>query len=716
MSHILARSEHFAVSYDQEIAYLEPTDGRRVVIGDFYGNPKSAVIDWEEKWVVVVGCGLILYWLREPFRACASPTHLAQCREFHRLAPDAWWIEAVYQTSETTVRIVVEATGDHAGVYQFNVEDGSIHRIIPKEEEAETNRQFFDPDSTTPLRPGNNPKFRLDPEIKRLFKVRFNEVMADGSFSLTQFAVDQLASKGLSLGDGEKVVENALGQVLQDVGSRPHTMPRPEDVADVEAFLKYFHGLITAEVERMIPHDPVGHIRASARILIYQLRPMSSVGFGLNRESPAWLEGYIERLRQAGGLAGQAQRNKLASMFGSFVGECIIACYGGTWVQREGSWCVAFDKSHAVFPFLKVAKQIENGVKDGIGGFSRGIPVQCARLKQEMPEARNPVVPLSALQYAPTFKSANPKQEFQIGKYTAILFDEVLAIGPVRYRYALGVFDEGQRPLFLVTSEVNAAARQFGGGSHFLCIFDGSRHLNRGGSDDWADEQKFTTEALRIVKKKFPDAPEPAAPSSLVEALQGQLTAYFGAQEDEEAIRQLRQDVKICSGTFRILHDGIIQFLFDRDLDCLHLVQSCANRNVHGSRKGARVWMLDLFARLFVNSVRVANQGRQLQPSPDPEFRVICHQHLQQLSNIERMEMKTFAEELLATKDLPVHSSEKLVQHAMRLVMEGFEEDGERRPGREDIANQATTATFLRAVIVKEVILMALNKIPPPMQ
>jgi hypothetical protein len=42
-----------------------------------------------------------------------------------------------------------------------------------------------------------------------------------------------------------------------------------------------------------------------------------------------------------------------------------------------------------------------------------------------------------------------------------------------------------------------------GGGSHFLCIFDGNRHINCGCSYDWADSAKFTAKALRIIEERF---------------------------------------------------------------------------------------------------------------------------------------------------------------------------------------------------------------------
>ena len=77
------------------------------------------------------------------------------------------------------------------------------------------------------------------------------------------------------------------------------------------------------------------------------------------------------------------------------------------------------------------------------------------------------------MEFAPAVKSANPKQKFQVGQYTAVLFDNIISTGSVQYQYMIGVFDDRQQPCFYVTSEVNPTAKRFGGGSHFLGVFDG---------------------------------------------------------------------------------------------------------------------------------------------------------------------------------------------------------------------------------------------------
>lgn len=117
------------------------------------------------------------------------------------------------------------------------------------------------------------------------------------------------------------------------------------------------------------------HIRANAEMVVQQLRPLSGIDFGYTQESVEWLDGYIERLRSSGEFESVEAKDKLINVFGSFLGECIVRCYGGTWKQNEEGWGVAFDDDNVAFPFVKVAKQIDNGSEDSIASFFTVIPL-----------------------------------------------------------------------------------------------------------------------------------------------------------------------------------------------------------------------------------------------------------------------------------------------------------------------------------------------------
>ena len=111
-------------------------------------------------------------------------------------------------------------------------------------------------------------------------------------------------------------------------------------------------------------------------MVVRKLLPLSGIDFGYTQESVEWLEGYIERLRKSGEFDDVEVKNKLISVFGSFLGECVVRCYGGTWRQDDaGVWCVAFNDDNMVFPFAKIAKQMENGMEDSIVSFFTVIPI-----------------------------------------------------------------------------------------------------------------------------------------------------------------------------------------------------------------------------------------------------------------------------------------------------------------------------------------------------
>ncbi|HWE87109.1 MAG TPA: hypothetical protein VG267_19340 [Terracidiphilus sp.] len=113
-------------------------------------------------------------------------------------------------------------------------------------------------------------------------------------------------------------------------------------------------------------------IRADAEMVVEKLRPLSGLGggFGYNRASVEWVEGFIERQRCGENLSAEATQN-LTGILGSFLGECVVRAYGGVWREAGGGWGVFFDTKNGVFPFSKVGTQFAQGVEggDGILGF-----------------------------------------------------------------------------------------------------------------------------------------------------------------------------------------------------------------------------------------------------------------------------------------------------------------------------------------------------------
>ena len=65
----VAESKHYIICKEYETVFLLRKRSEKVIakIGDFYGDVKKAIIAPSEKYCVMAGCGMILYYLRPPF-------------------------------------------------------------------------------------------------------------------------------------------------------------------------------------------------------------------------------------------------------------------------------------------------------------------------------------------------------------------------------------------------------------------------------------------------------------------------------------------------------------------------------------------------------------------------------------------------------------------------------------------------------------------------
>jgi hypothetical protein len=108
----LAQSENYIVEHECETVFLSSKNKRLLVIGDFYGDPEVAIIDRDEKWCAMGGCGVIVYWLEEPFSPYQYNVSAPQYFELHRTKSDIWWIEGIEQVeaNEIEVRLAGEKT------------------------------------------------------------------------------------------------------------------------------------------------------------------------------------------------------------------------------------------------------------------------------------------------------------------------------------------------------------------------------------------------------------------------------------------------------------------------------------------------------------------------------------------------------------------------------------------------------------------------------
>jgi len=104
----IAESEHYIIRGEYESSDLyRKSDGKKVVgVGHFYGDPVAGIIDKNEKFCVVVGCGVIVYRIKEPFQEYDYNKETEQWYEFGRGPEDYDYIDEVRQIDDTTVELI----------------------------------------------------------------------------------------------------------------------------------------------------------------------------------------------------------------------------------------------------------------------------------------------------------------------------------------------------------------------------------------------------------------------------------------------------------------------------------------------------------------------------------------------------------------------------------------------------------------------------------
>ncbi len=127
-THLLAQSRHYKVWHEYETVYLELESSERVIIGDFYGDPNGALIDWAERWCLVYGEHLLLYHLKPPF--LPWDTSLSNAPEQYMKLFEGWNFENTYQTADDVVRLVADVWGDRAGLYELELANLHIRQLL----------------------------------------------------------------------------------------------------------------------------------------------------------------------------------------------------------------------------------------------------------------------------------------------------------------------------------------------------------------------------------------------------------------------------------------------------------------------------------------------------------------------------------------------------------------------------------------------------------
>jgi hypothetical protein len=140
----------------------------------------------------------------------------------------------------------------------------------------------------------------------------------------------------------------------------------------------------------------------------------------------------------------------------------------------------------------------------------------------------------------PAIGRARELGRYPLGPYIGVLLGDVEAAGQIQYGHVLDVFDPRTgRRVFVVAAESNQlAGMKLGGGSHFICGYDGESHLNYGSSDDYAGRDRFLVKARELVFDHFRLPREPLEQAIVAEqARPHSLPAIPVEEGDERPVR-----------------------------------------------------------------------------------------------------------------------------------------------------------------------------------
>ncbi len=121
--------------------------------------------------------------------------------------------------------------------------------------------------------------------------------------------------------------------------------------------------------------SPEEMINANAYLVVAAAQEELGRDVGFDVEGVRWLDSYIQRLHDQGGVDDP---EALCDRLGSFFGECIIQAFGGAWQETEHGWAVVLDRDLAVYPFNKALKHLTEGADDSVLGLFNTIPALIA--------------------------------------------------------------------------------------------------------------------------------------------------------------------------------------------------------------------------------------------------------------------------------------------------------------------------------------------------
>ncbi len=122
----------------------------------------------------------------------------------------------------------------------------------------------------------------------------------------------------------------------------------------------------------MLDEDTLEDIRYNAEFVESVINEALGKKVGYSVEGVSWLDDFLQRQHERG---DKRYVDRVVSVYGSYLGECIVENVGGRWAEVDGTQAIAFDEKNATFLFNKLRKHLENGREggDSVLGFYESV-------------------------------------------------------------------------------------------------------------------------------------------------------------------------------------------------------------------------------------------------------------------------------------------------------------------------------------------------------
>jgi len=120
---VLAASDSYKLFFRYESATLEGGEfDAPLVVAEYYSPVECGCIDYHEKWVVTGGHGIVVYYLKPPYKQHELAEVSTQWKSLWYPEQSLnMYPEAIVQVDEETVRVLIDVNSENAAVYDVNV-------------------------------------------------------------------------------------------------------------------------------------------------------------------------------------------------------------------------------------------------------------------------------------------------------------------------------------------------------------------------------------------------------------------------------------------------------------------------------------------------------------------------------------------------------------------------------------------------------------------